>query len=70
MKKLNLDALRVESFVTEEGSAAMGGTVRGHQQVTLRTFGEVTCNGEGSCAYTCPGMPYMTFCNVNTCNGC
>jgi len=69
MKKirLDLDALKVESFVTSKGVGSREGTVFGMEE----TFCEDTCQGVG---YTCAGecgsdeCPY-TLGQVQSCTG-
>lgn len=51
MKKLNLDALEIESFVASPESAGRPGTVRGHAKPT-----DLTCGSESviRCSGACP----------------
>ncbi len=76
MKKLrlDLDAIRVESFDTTAPKAAAAGTVRGHSgyescwgvtcSVTCAgtCYGQYTCEAYNTCAHTCD--------LVNTCDTC
>lgn len=51
MKKLNLDALEIESFVADATLAALRGTVRGHEKPT-----DLNCGSESviRCSGYCP----------------
>jgi hypothetical protein len=50
MKKLNLEALRVESFETTSGTASARGTVRGHENTGT---GACPISYGGTCVISC-----------------
>lgn len=56
MKKLNLDALQIESFVAGEESAAAPGTVRGHVRPTDTCESVIRCSG--ACPSAACSAPY------------
>jgi hypothetical protein len=54
MKKLNLDALQVESFVAAAGAAGAQGTVHGHEKPTDTCETVIRCSGacpSADCSY-------------------
>jgi hypothetical protein len=56
MKKLNLDALQVESFVACESAAGAPGTVRGHAKPTDTCESVIRCSG--ACPSAACSEPY------------
>lgn len=56
MKKLNLDALEIESFVACEPSAGARGTVRGHDKPTDTCESVIRCSG--ACPSAACSDPY------------
>lgn len=53
--KLQLDALRVESYETSRSAGVATGTVHAHDETIITRLGDPTCGGM-SCHYACNTM--------------